>query len=78
MMIAGHTGWEEQWILWWLPFTRALQYRHYILRASGEWTVRPDGTAARTTTDLQAEFAALRSRARVYRDEVGADDSEEE
>jgi hypothetical protein len=77
MMIAGHTGWSEDWILWALPFTRALQYRHYILRASGEWTVRPDGTSSRSQSDLQAEFAALRSRAQIYRAR-GGDDSEEE
>jgi hypothetical protein len=69
MMIAGHTGWAERWILWYLPFARALQYRHYILAHHGEWTVRPGtGGAARDAEVLVAEFARLRSVAAVYRE----------
>ena len=29
----------EDWVLWRLPLTRALQYHHAALRYAGEWTV---------------------------------------
>tara|TARA_R110000787_G_scaffold61267_4_gene138855 strand:+ start:1515 stop:1763 length:249 start_codon:yes stop_codon:yes gene_type:complete len=29
----------EEWVLWELPFSRALIYRHCSLRSNGEWTV---------------------------------------
>lgn len=32
----------EQWVLWELPLTRALQYYHAALRYAGEWTVPVD------------------------------------
>ena len=78
MMIAGHTGWAERWILWYLPFARALQYRHYILAHHGEWTVRPGtggggggaGGGSRDAEEMVAEFARMRSVAGVYRERV--------
>jgi hypothetical protein len=29
----------EHWVLWELPFGRALAYQHCCLRANGQWTV---------------------------------------
>lgn len=38
-MLAEKTGWTEDFLLWELPLSRALQYYHCALRASGAWTV---------------------------------------
>jgi len=40
-MLARETGWSERFILLELPLSRALQYRHAILRGAGYWTVPP-------------------------------------
>jgi hypothetical protein len=29
----------EEWVLWKLPFARALAYQHCCLRSNGQWTV---------------------------------------
>lgn len=38
-MLARETGWSEQFIVWELPFSRFLQYRHCALRGNDVWTV---------------------------------------
>jgi hypothetical protein len=72
MQIAGQTGWAEDFIFWELPFARALQYRHYVLAAAGEWTVRPESRAAvaAETEEVLARWEALRSGAALYRAEI--------
>jgi hypothetical protein len=70
MQIAGHTGWTEHFVLWELPFARALQYRHYILAAAGEWTVRAEPRDEAENEKVMQQFEVLRSRAAIYRDEI--------
>ena len=45
-MLAKETGWSEEFILWELPLSRALQYYHCALQAAKLWTLEPV-TAAR-------------------------------
>ena len=47
----------EEWVLWELPLTRALQYYHAALRYAGEWTVPIDPTA--TSEKLEAANRAI-------------------
>jgi hypothetical protein len=39
--LAKETGWTENFILWELPMSRALQYYHAALWSNGAWTVPP-------------------------------------
>ncbi len=48
----------EHWILWELPFGRALAYQHCCLRANGQWTV-PLGKPLK---DRLAETAIIAER----------------
>lgn len=51
----------EHWVLWELPFGRALAYQHCALRANGQWTV-PLGKPLRerlAETTLIAERIAM-------------------
>jgi len=43
--LAKETGWSEHFILWELPFARALEYYHAALWSNGAWTVKPTKTA---------------------------------
>ncbi|MEQ1862329.1 MAG: hypothetical protein ABMA13_20615 [Chthoniobacteraceae bacterium] len=52
--LARETGWSEDFILNVLPMSRALQYRHCILRAAGYWTVPPSGAPDEQMTRLRA------------------------
>ena len=45
-MLAKETGWSEEFILWKLPLSRALQYYHCALQSANLWTLEPV-TAAR-------------------------------
>lgn len=47
-------GWSEDYIRLWLPFSRAMQYRHVILRRRGFWTLAPDAAP-------QTQLAKMRS-----------------
>ena len=49
--LAKETGWSEHFILWELPYARALQYFHALLWANGQWTV-----PVVEQKDLQKEF----------------------
>lgn len=48
----------EDWILWELPFGRALAYQHCSLRSHGQWTV-PLG---KSLTDRLEETSVLAAR----------------
>lgn len=60
--LARETNWSEEYILWELPFVRALQYRHCVLRSNDVWTVPASGNIqsdivdeVKRITDLVAE-----------------------
>ena len=38
--LAKETGWSEEYILWELPFVRALEYYHAELISAGKWTIK--------------------------------------
>ena len=38
--LASNYGFTEKFILWKLPYTRALKYLHAALWANGAWTVK--------------------------------------
>jgi hypothetical protein len=38
--LASNYGFTEHFILWELPYTRALKYLHAALWANGAWTVK--------------------------------------
>jgi hypothetical protein len=38
--LAKETGWSEEYILWELPFVRALEYYHAALISAGKWTIK--------------------------------------
>lgn len=46
LTLAEKTGWSEDFILNELNLSRALQYRHCILRQAGYWTVPASEDAA--------------------------------
>lgn len=54
--IARNTGWAEDFILWTLPLSRALQYWHAWLYSEGVWTVPKQAPAA---SEFQAVLAAI-------------------
>lgn len=57
--LARETGWSEHFILWELPFPRALQYYHCALRASLAWTVKPGPAPAQQIEHMKALGALL-------------------
>ncbi len=66
--LARETGWPESFILWELPFARALQYHHCALRSNGVWTI-PMGESA-----APADLAALATLEKQAAD-MAADDA---
>lgn len=56
LTLARETGWTEQFILYDLPLSRALQYRHAILRAAGYWTLAPHAAPQQQWAKLKALF----------------------
>jgi hypothetical protein len=54
--LAKETGWSEQFILWELPMSRALQYYHAALWTNGAWTIAPRESAA---AELERLFSAF-------------------
>lgn len=54
IMLARETGWSEQFILFELPLSRALQYRHAIKRDEGFWTVSPSAAPAEQLSRLRS------------------------
>jgi hypothetical protein len=44
--LAKETGWSEQFLLWELPMSRALQYYHAALWSNGQWTIEPRESVA--------------------------------
>ena len=59
--LAKETGWSEHFILWELPFVRAMQYYHALLWASGQWTVKPVDEAE-IQSSLEDAFNRLQSK----------------
>lgn len=39
--LSRDTGWDPDYIIWQLPLSLFLQFRHCALRAADEWTVPP-------------------------------------
>lgn len=66
-MLAEKTGWTEHFLLWELPLSRALQYYHCALRASGAWTV-PASQGAPTLSPIME--AALKAATEAATEEV--------
>jgi hypothetical protein len=66
IMLAKETGWSEEFIFVSLPLSRALQYRHAILRRSGLWTLKPSEAPETQLSKLKAgavkALGALASR----------------
>lgn len=54
LTLARETGWEESFILLDLPLSRALQYRHVILRRRGFWTLAPTAAPESQLSRLKA------------------------
>ena len=52
--LAKETGWPEEYILWELPFVRALEYYHAALISAGKWTIR-----YQSETDKKAQLDSL-------------------
>jgi hypothetical protein len=57
--LAQNTGWTEEHILWEVPLSRALQYWHAWLYASGIWTVPKSAPLEQTVEKLTAFAAGL-------------------
>jgi len=54
--LASQTGWSEDFIVWELPFDRAVQYQHAALYANGAWTVPAGQNNRNAFNDLLAEI----------------------
>ena len=52
-------GWSEEYILYWLPFSRAMQYRHVILRRKGFWTLAPNAAPKTQLARAKSQLAAI-------------------
>lgn len=63
--IASNTGWAEDFILWMLPLSRALQYWHAWLYSEGVWTVPKQPPAQNEFDAVAAQLAALDEREEV-------------
>ena len=63
--VASNTGWAEDFILWTLPLSRALQYWHAWLYSQGVWTVPKRPPAAAEFNAVQARLAALDAEAEL-------------
>ncbi len=59
--LAKETGWSEHYILWELPFVRAMQYYHALLWANGQWTVKP-ADEAEISASVEAVFQRLQEK----------------
>lgn len=57
--VASNTGWAEDFILWMLPLSRALQYWHAWLYSEGVWTVPKQPPAQSEFDAVAAQLAAL-------------------
>lgn len=61
---------KERWLLWELPFHRALQYYHCAARANDRPTVRPTETVAKHDSEAAAKIRAARALDASLADEV--------
>jgi len=52
--LAKEFGWSEEFILWHLPLSRALQYWHAIQWMRGAWTVAPGPSVSAQLNELIA------------------------
>jgi len=59
LTLATETGWSEIYILRELPLSRALQYRHVILRRRGFWTLAPDAAPKTQLAKLRGALGKL-------------------
>jgi len=55
-------GWSERYILLELPFSRAMQYRHVILRRRGIWTLAPNAAPEKQISRLRSAASAIMAR----------------
>ena len=58
-MLARETGWSEHYIMWELPFTRLLQYRHCALRGNDVWTVPLSAAPSIQAVNAEAHIAKV-------------------
>jgi len=56
-------GWSEEYILYELPFSRAMQYRHVILRRRGYWTLAPNAALQTQLSRAKGRLAGLLKKA---------------
>ena len=59
-------GWSEDFIRLQLPLSRAMQYRHVILRRRGFWTLAPDAAPKTQLSRLKGALARVLGRVLPY------------
>lgn len=57
--LAQNTGWPEDYILWTVPLSRALQYWHAWLYSNGVWTVPPGPPVDKTLARLEEHLRMI-------------------